>query len=182
MRLDAPVCEFGWQPPEFSLPDLAGDNLCFEDIAGPNGTLIAFLCNHCPYVKASIGDFVADAAKLKPAGIGVAAIMPNDFYAYPADTPDKMREFAATHRFDFPYLVDEAQGVARAFGAVCTPEFFGFNKDKALQFHGRLDDARMNRDGPISRELRTAMLDIANSGKGPERQVPSMGCSIKWRN
>jgi peroxiredoxin len=181
MRLDAPVCDFGWIAPDFSLPGLDGAPRSYDDIAGPNGTLIAFVCNHCPYVKASIADFVADTERLKPAGIGIAAIMPNDYHAYPADAPDRMHEFAAAHGFDFPYLLDETQDVARAYGAVCTPEFFGFNAAKELQFHGRLDDARINREGEITRELLSAMLQIAETGQGPAEQVPSMGCSIKWR-
>jgi peroxiredoxin len=153
------------------------------DLRGENGTLLAFICNHCPYVKAVIGRLVDDARALQAEGIGIAAIMPNDTDAYPADSFDNMKRFAAEHRFCFPYLIDETQDVARAYGAACTPDLFGFNRDGELQYRGRIDSAGSKPPtGNEKRELREAMVEIARTGRGPAEQIPSIGCSIKWRS
>jgi len=181
MLKETPVCEFGWKPPEFRLQNARGRAWSLDDVRGPNGALIVFMCNHCPYVKAIVDRLSRDARALKGAGIGVAAIMPNDYRAYPADAPERMAEFAAEHGLDFPYLVDEDQSVARAWGAACTPDFFGFNADLELQYRGRIDSSPMEEDPEARRELLEAMTEVARTGKGPEEQVPSMGCSIKWR-
>ena len=181
MLLDTPVCDFGRKAPDFTLPDLDGGAVSLAQSYGANGVLVAFICNHCPYVKAIIDRLVADAAVLKAEGINVLAVMPNDFHAYPDDRPEKMQAFAARHGFTFPYLLDEDQAVARAYGAVCTPDFFGFNGAGELQHRGRLDDAKMEDPADRKTELLDAMRLVAETGKGPARQTPSMGCSIKWK-
>ena len=153
-----------------------------DQVRGESGTLLMFICNHCPYVKAVIARLVEDCRALQAGGIGCAAIMPNDTEAYPADSFDNMKRFAAEHRFSFPYLIDERQDVARAYGAVCTPDLFGFNRGGALQYRGRVDSAGAKPPtGGETRELRDAMLMVARTGEGPAEQIPSMGCSIKWR-
>lgn len=186
MLLDTPVCDFGWQAPAFDLADPSGKRFAWADIMGERGLLIAFICNHCPYVKAIIGRLVDDAKALQTEGVGVAAIMPNDYAAYPADAPALMIEFATEHGFTFPYLIDEDQSVARAYGAVCTPDFFGFNASGGLQYRGRIDDLTMGTKmkGAAHRapELLDAMRQAATTGKGPAKQTPSMGCSIKWKD
>lgn len=176
-----PVCDFGRPAPDFALPDLDGRIVKLADIAGVNGALVMFICNHCPYVKSVIGRLVEEAKTLQAAGIGVAAIMANDYRAYPADAPDKMRAFAAEHGFTFPYLLDENQAVARAYDAVCTPDFFGYNTKLELQYRGRLDESKTSLVPGAKPELREAMLTIAETGRGPTDQTPSMGCSIKWK-
>ena len=178
---ETPVCDFGWKAVDFALPATDGRTYRLADIAGPRGTLLVFMCNHCPYVRAVIDRLVEDAAHLQGAGIGVAGIMPNDTVAYPQDDLAHMTDFARAHGFTFPYLIDETQEVARAYGAVCTPDFFGFNDQLALQYRGRLDASRREAAPDVPRELRQAMLMVAETGQGPEHQVPSMGCSIKWR-
>jgi len=182
MLLETPLCHFGWQAVDFTLPDLDGSPRSLADLKGPNGLLIAFICNHCPYVKAMLERFVADARKLQAAGIGVAAIMANDYRHYPEDAPDKMVAFAHQHGFTFPYLLDESQQVARAYGAVCTPDFFGFNRDLELQYRGRIDEAPRDPANSGRRELLEAMLQVAQTGQGPKEQQASMGCSIKWKD
>ena len=149
---ETPICDFGWKAVDFALKGTDGETHRLADLAGPKGTLIMFICNHCPYVRAVIDRIVEDARALQADGIGVAAIMSNDTVAYPADSFDKMRDFAAEHDFPFPYLIDETQAVARAYDAVCTPDFFGFNKDLELQYRGRLDESgRMpTSEAPIS--------------------------------
>ena len=189
MLLDTPVCDFGWPAPAFELTDAIGTPFTLDDVMGAQGLLIAFICNHCPYVQAVISRLVADAKVLQAEGVGVVAIMPNDYHAYPDDAPQLMMQFAAEHGFSFPYLVDEEQHVARAYGAVCTPDFFGFNSAGGLQYRGRIDSltmADMGGDKPADAkervpELLNAMRQIAVSGQGPEMQTPSMGCSIKWQ-
>jgi len=177
-----PVCDFGWRAVDFSLPATDGKTYVLRDIAGEKGTLIAFICNHCPYVKAVIDRFVSDAAVLAENGIGVAAICSNDAVNYPADSFDNMAAFAEQHGFPFPYLHDESQAVAKAYDAICTPDWFGFNADLELQFRGRLDAGKLDPPPPGSpRELVDAMLGIASTGKGPADQIASMGCSIKWQ-
>lgn len=181
MLLDTPLCDFDWQAPDFTLPDLDGTPVSSAQSYGPNGLLVAFICNHCPYVKAVITRLVADAAQLAKAGVNTVAVMPNDFRNYPDDRPEMMREFAKRHAFAFPYLLDEEQRVARAFGAVCTPDFFGFNRDRGLQYRGRIDDAKMGDPANRAPELLDAMRQVAETGQGPAQQQPSMGCSIKWK-
>lgn len=180
--LDTPICDFGWQAPEFTLKDPNGESYTLREQLGEKGLLIAFICNHCPYVKAIGERFAADTKELMAEGINVLAIMSNDYRGYPADSPPEMLKFAAQHGFEFPYLVDEDQSVGKTYGAVCTPDFFGFNKDGGLQYRGRLDDARMGDTSGRTRELVEAMRLIAETGEGPRQQTPSMGCSIKWRN
>lgn len=182
MLLDTPVCDFGWQAPTFDLADPSGQRFTLDDVMGPKGVLVAFICNHCPYVKAIIARLVEDAKTLQADGIGVVAIMPNDYVNYPADSPALMTEFAAEHSFAFPYLIDEDQSVARAYNAVCTPDFFGFDSVGGLQYRGRIDDAKMGDATARVPELVNAMQQVAANGKGPTTQTPSMGCSIKWKD
>ena len=181
MATIAPVCDFGWQAPDFALPATDGKTYRLADIRGPKGTLIMFICNHCPYVTGSIDRIVRDAGQLMEQGIGVAAICSNDARSYPQDGFDRMVEFAAAHRFPFPYLHDESQAVARAYDAQCTPDFFGFDADLGLQYRGRLDEGGRVAKPGARRELLEAMLQVAETGRGPEEQTPSMGCSIKWK-
>ncbi len=182
MAVSPPVCDFGWKAPEFTLPATDGRTLSLADIAGENGTLIVFICNHCPYVTSVVDRLVADLHDVQAMGIGVAAISANDAVTYPQDSFDNMGSFARAHGFGFPYLYDEPQDVARAYGAVCTPDFFGFNAELELQFRGRLDGhARAARPAGAKRELVEAMQQIADIGTGPADQTASMGCSIKWK-
>lgn len=181
MLLSTPTVETGWQAQPFTLSDPDGRAHNLKDLFGENGLLIAFICNHCPYVKAVVDRFVADARALQSQGISVVAIMPNDYQHYADDSPQNMKRFAALHEFSFPYLVDEDQSVARAYDAVCTPDFFGFDRNGKLQYRGRLDDARMGDSANRKPELLEAMRMVAAAGKGPEEQHASMGCSIKWR-
>jgi peroxiredoxin len=177
----APVCDFGWKAPDFRLPATDGRTLSLADVRGERGTLIVFICNHCPYVKAIVSRLVRDAEELQAQGIGVAAICSNDGDAYPADSFDNMKAFAEAHGFIFPYLHDESQEVARAYDAVCTPDFFGFNAADELQYRGRLDESKTTLVADARRELYEAMSAVAETGQGPREQTPSMGCSIKWR-
>ena len=182
MAVHTPICEFGWQAPDFSLPGIDGRTWRLADVRGPKGTLIVFICNHCPYVKAVIDRLVRDAHALMEHGIGVAAISANDPVQYPDDSFENMKRFAEAHGFRFPYLFDETQAVARAYDAVCTPDFFGFDADMGLQYRGRLDSSGKQPAGPDARrELFEAMSAVAQSGQGPREQTPSMGCSIKWK-
>jgi peroxiredoxin len=182
MAESPPVCEFGWKAPDFTLPATDGKSYSLRDLKGPNGIVVAFICNHCPYVLAVIERIVRDARDLQDHGIGFAAICSNDAEAYPDDSFEKMVDMAEAKGFPFPYLHDEDQSVAREYGAACTPDFFGFNGDLELQYRGRLDASRRNvgRDD-LRRDLFEAMVQVAETGKGPEEQVPSMGCSIKWK-
>ena len=180
MLLDTPVCDFGWKAPEFTLSDPAGTNFTMSEQLGDNGLLIMFLCNHCPYVQAIAERLAEDTNTLMAQGINVLAVMSNDYRYVPVDGPDYMPRFAAKFGWKFPYLVDDGQLVGKAYGAVCTPDFFGFNKAGELQYRGRLDDARMDNPTQRNRELVRAMEQIAATGEGPQQQVPSMGCSIKW--
>ena len=163
------------------MPATDGGTYALSDIAGPNGTLVMFICNHCPYVTSAIDRIASDAAALQAQGIGIAAICSNDAASYPADSFPRMVEFATANAFTFPYLHDESQQVARAYDAVCTPDFFGFDKDLGLQYRGRLDEGGRHALPDARRELREAMIQIAETGRGPKDQTPSMGCSIKWR-
>lgn len=181
MAAETPVCDFGWRAADFDLPDAAGRHYKLSELRGDNGTLVMFICNHCPYVKAVIDRIVETSRDLRDLGINAVAINANDWRNYPEDAPEKMLAFAEEHGFDFPYLVDESQAVARAYDAVCTPDFFGFNGKLELQYRGRLDESRKEAAPGARRDLFEAMKQIAETGQGPEKQIPSMGCSIKWR-
>ena len=176
------ICDFGWKAVDFALEGVDGRSYALADVRGPKGTLVVFICNHCPYVKASIGRIVAEAKALHEIGIGTIAIMPNDVEAYPEDSLDNMKAFAAKHGITFPYVIDETQEAARAYGAQCTPDFFGFNAQDELQYRGRLDASRMTPAANARRDLFEAMNEIALTGHGPAEQIPSMGCSIKWKD
>ncbi len=182
MLLDTPICDFGWKAPDFTLKTADGQSVTMSEQLGEKGLVIVFICNHCPYVQRIAERLVADARTLMAEGINVLAVMSNDYRDYPADSPEKMLQFAARHDFPFPYLVDEEQVVGRAYGAVCTPDFFGLNSQGELQYRGRLDDAQMGDASQREPELLNAMRQIAETGHGPEQQTPSMGCSIKWRD
>ncbi|SDF59551.1 AhpC/TSA family protein [Limimonas halophila] len=179
--LETPVCDFGWQAADFDLPGVDGKRYTLADVRGERGTLIMFICNHCPYVRAIVDRLVADVTALQALGIGAAAIMSNDTESYPADSFENMQAFAREHGFTFPYLLDETQAVAKAYGAVCTPDFFGFNADLRLQYRGRLDASKKEAAPNAERELFNAMKRVAETGQGPAEQIPSMGCSIKWK-
>ena len=181
MVLDT-VHAIGWRAEDFALKGTDGRTYSLADVRGRNGTLVVFICNHCPYVKASIGRIVAEANALREIGIGTIAIMPNDTEAYPQDSFDNMKAFAVRHGFTFPYAIDASQDVARAYGAQCTPDFFGLNAKDELQYRGRLDASRMTPIADARRDLYEAMKQIAETGHGPKEQLPSMGCSIKWRH
>jgi peroxiredoxin len=181
VALETPPGEIGWRAQDFVLKDADGTPFRLSEVRGPNGTLVMFICNHCPYVRAIADHIARDVRDLQPLGIGVIAVMPNDFDRYPDDAPPHMKRFAKQHAFSFPYLVDQAQSVARAWGAVCTPDFFGFNAALELQYRGRLDASRTTPVAGAERELFEAMRQVAETGHGPKKQHPSMGCSIKWR-
>lgn len=174
MLLDTPVCEFGKPAPIFILKDATGAETALADHLGQDAFLVAFICNHCPFVQRIADRLADDTAKLLSRGIKTFAIMSNDYRDYPADAPPLMAAFAKQHGFTFPYLVDEDQSVGQAYGAVCTPDFFGYDKTGGLQYRGRLT-------GPNGEsELFDAMIQISDTGHGPQEQTPSMGCSIKW--
>jgi peroxiredoxin len=177
----ANICDFGWKARDFALKGVDGKIYSLADIRGPKGTLIVFICNHCPYVKASIDRIVAEANALREIGIGTIAIMPNDTNAYREDSFENMKTFAAKHRFTFPYVIDETQETGRVYGAQCTPDFFGFNAYDELHYRGRLDASRMTKIANARRDLFEAMTQVAETGQGPQEQFASMGCSIKWK-
>jgi peroxiredoxin len=182
MALETPVCDFGQPAIDFSLPGTDGKIWTLDDCRGENGLLVMFICNHCPYVQAVLDRLVRDTAELKQLGINSVAIMANDVNDYPEDSFDNMQKLAEQQGFSFPYLYDETQQVAQAYGAVCTPDFFGYNQDLQLQYRGRLDASRKQAAEPdVRRDLFEAMKQVAETGHGPENQIPSMGCSIKWR-
>jgi len=182
MAATPPVCDFGWQAPDFTLPATDGTSYSLKDIAGPNGVVVAFICNHCPYVLAVIDRIVRDARDLADLGVGFAAICSNDATSHPDDSFENMKRMAEEKEFPFPYLHDEDQSVARAYDAACTPDFFGLNARFELQYRGRLDASR-SRAGPddLRRDLYEAMKQVAETGEGPSGQIASMGCSIKWK-
>ena len=182
VSLNTPVCEFGKPAVDFSLPGVDGEVWTLDRCRGPNGLLVMFICNHCPYVKAIRERLVRDTRELRDRGVHSVAIMSNDPSLYPEDSFENMRAIAAQFDFPFPYLWDESQAVAKAYGAVCTPDFFGYNKNLELQYRGRLD-ASMKQPAPdtAERELFQAMVLVADTGRGPEHQIPGIGCSIKWR-
>ena len=182
VSLQPPVCDFGSPAVGFSLPDVDGRLWTLEQCRGDNGLLVMFICNHCPYVKSIMDRIVRDTQELLKHGVKSVAIMSNDALEYPEDSLDNMRRIATELGFSFPYLVDESQQVARAYGAVCTPDFFGYNRDLELQYRGRLDASRKEAAAEdVHRDLFEAMKQVAKTGKGPAQQIPSMGCSIKWR-
>ncbi len=176
-----PICDFGWKAPDFELPGTDGKRHSLQALRGSKGTLIVFMCNHCPYVKAILENLIRDARELQAHGINTIAISANDPESYPDDSFENMARVANERGFPFPYLFDETQDVARAYDAVCTPDFFGFNADLGLQYRGRLDESKTTRVPNARRELFEAMVQVAETGKGPTEQVASMGCSIKWR-
>jgi len=182
MAVSPPVCDFGWPAPDFRLPATDGRVLGLADVSGPRGTLIMFICNHCPYVRSVLDRILRDARELQSLGIGVAAICSNDATAYPDDSFENMAILARDRAFTFPYLHDETQEIARAYGAACTPDFFGFNDQSELQYRGRLDaSGRAAGPSDARRELFEAMKMVAETSQGPAEQVASMGCSIKWK-
>jgi peroxiredoxin len=182
MGAQPPLCDFGWKAPGFDLPATDGRRVTLAQARGPRGLLVMFICNHCPYVKAIRDRLVRDAHDLQALGIGVVAISANDPADYPEDSFENMRRVAAESRYPFPYLFDESQDVARAYGAVCTPDFFGFDAGLGLQYRGRLDASRTSPVPQARRDLYEAMKAVAETGRGPAGQVPSMGCSIKWKH
>lgn len=182
MAVETPICDFGWKAPDFSLPGVDGKTYTPDDVKGEKGLLIIFMCNHCPYVLAVLERLIRDAKGLQALGLGVVAINSNDPEQYPQDSFANMQKMAETNAFPFPYLFDESQDVARAYDAVCTPDFFGFNADMGLQYRGRLDASGRDTAPPDApRELFEAMSQVAKTGHGPKQQTPSMGCSIKWK-
>jgi peroxiredoxin len=176
------ICNFGWKARDFALKGVDGKIWRLADMRGKNGTLVIFLCNHCPFVKAVISRIVEEAKALREIGVGTIAIMSNDPADYPDDSFDHMQAFARAHNFAFPYVIDETQAVARAYDAQCTPDFFGFNAKDELQYRGRLDASRRELLPNVRRDLFEAMKQIAETGQGPAEQIASMGCSIKWRD
>lgn len=181
MEQVTPICDFGWKAVDFDLGGVDGKRYSLADVRGENGALVMFICNHCPYVQAVLDRIVRDAKELAGHGIGSIAIMPNDTESYPEDSFDNMKRVARENDFPFPYVIDETQEAARAYDAICTPDFFGFDKDLGLQYRGRLDASRMAPVPDARRDLFEAMAEIARSGQGPKKQIASMGCSIKWR-
>ena len=182
MAMETPVCNFGWEAPPFRLPGVDGKTYSLDEVKGPNGTLVMFICNHCPYVKAVIDRVVRDANELRGLGVNAVAICSNDAAHYPDDSFANMKHFAADHGFTFPYLHDESQEVARAYDAACTPDFYGFNGKLELQYRGRLDESRKQAaPEDVRRDLFEAMKEVALTGRGPRDQIASIGCSIKWK-
>ena len=181
MPLKTPICDFGQVAKSFELKSTNNEIIKLNDVKGTNGTLVMFICNHCPYVKAVIKDIVEDCNNLKELGVTAVAICSNDSINYPEDSFENMIEFAKKHQFNFPYLFDETQNIAKSYDAVCTPDFFGYNNNLELQYRGRireLDNLKPVRAGDS--DLYSAMKQIAETGKGPKMQIPSAGCSIKW--
>ncbi|MDH3587882.1 MAG: thioredoxin family protein [Gammaproteobacteria bacterium] len=179
--LETPVCDFGAPAPDFGLRGVDGRTWSLADVRGEKGTVVMFICNHCPFVKAAIDRIIRDAQDLARQGVNTVAIMSNDTVTYSADSFDNMRRWAEELAFPFPYLIDETQDVAHAYGAVCTPDFFGYDADLGLQYRGRLDAGRTAAPpAGAPRELYDAMLAVAATGNGPREQTPSIGCSIKW--
>ena len=182
VSLETPVCEFDQPIVDFSLPGVDGKVWTPELARGENGLLVMFICNHCPYVKSIRERIVRDTKELMTFGVNTIAIMSNDPAEYEEDSFENMQAVAAEYGFPFPYLIDETQDVAKAYGAVCTPDFFGYNKAMALQYRGRLDESRKETAADdVKRDLFEAMKQVAQTGHGPEQQIPSMGCSIKWK-
>ena len=182
MPIETPICDFGKKAYDFQLKSTDNKVVNLNDIKGENGTLIMFICNHCPYVKAIIKDIVEDCNELKKIGVNSVAICANDSLNYPEDSFENMIEFAKNNKFNFPYLIDDTQNVAKTYGAVCTPDFFGYNKKLELQYRGRLRE--LKNLIPVKNgesDLKIAMKIITETSSGPKEQIPSAGCSIKWK-
>lgn len=179
--INPPACNFGWKAPEFNLPDVNGKLVNLQESMGPKGLLVMFICNHCPYVKAILPRLIADINELKTLGVNTVAIMSNDPSDYPEDSPENMKKIAEELAFPFPYLLDETQQIAKNYDAVCTPDFFGFNKNFELQYRGRFDESRKETAPESTRDLFRAMKQVSQTGHGPKDQVQSIGCSIKWK-
>ncbi|MDD2721214.1 MAG: thioredoxin family protein [Gallionella sp.] len=182
VSLQPPLCDFGWKAPDFDLPGVDGQRYNLAKARGENGLLVMFICNHCPYVKSIRDRLVRDTLELKQHGINCIAIMSNDPSEYEEDSFDNMKLVSEQFGFPFPYVWDETQQVAKNYGAVCTPDFFGFNANMELQYRGRLDASRKEAVPDAERDLFNAMLQVAKTGQGPSEQIASMGCSIKWKN
>ena len=181
VSLETPVCDFGSPALDFSLKGTDGDIWTLEKCKGEKGLLVMFICNHCPYVKAILDRIVRDTRELRDLGMNSVAIMSNDPTQYEEDSFENMQEIVSKFDFSFPYIVDNTQEIAKSYGAVCTPDFFGYNADLELQYRGRLDASRKETaEGEVRRDLFAAMKQVVETGKGPEDQIPSMGCSIKW--
>ena len=180
VRTETPICEFDLPAINFKLKGVDEQFYDLKSLQGPNGLLIMFICNHCPYVKSIISRIIRDTKELKHLGINSVGIMSNDPNEYEEDSFENMKKMALDHDFPFPYLIDDTQEVARAYGAVCTPDFFGYNSKLGLQYRGRLDESRKESVDGARRDLFEAMKEISMTGKGPKNQIPSMGCSIKW--
>lgn len=183
VSLETPICDFGVPAIDFALPGTDGKVWTLDQCRGEKGLLVMFICNHCPYVKSIRDRLVRDTRELLNYGINSVAIMANDPADYPEDSFENMKAVAEQSNYPFPYLLDESQEVAKAYGAVCTPDFFGYNAGLELQYRGRLDASRKQaapRDA--HRDLFEAMLQVARTGRGPQEQIPSMGCSIKWKS
>ncbi|SFV67039.1 PPO candidate 1 [hydrothermal vent metagenome] len=180
VRTETPICDFNLDAIDFSLKGVDGKTWSLNDCKGENGLLIMFICNHCPYVQSIRKRIVRDTTELKKLGINSVAIMSNDVTDYEEDSFENMKKVSDEFNFPFPYLIDETQEVAKKYGAVCTPDFFGYNKDLKLQYRGRLDESRKEAIEGAKRDLFEAMKQISETGQGPKQQIPSMGCSIKW--
>jgi peroxiredoxin len=182
VAVETPVCNFGWKGADFNLSSIDGNMYTCHDLSGSKGVVVMFICNHCPFVKSIIGRIVRDAKILSELGVNCVAICSNDDTSYPEDSFENMKVFAQENDFCFPYLHDGDQSVAKAYGAVCTPDFFGFNKARELQYRGRFDSATMLADKDSdTKDLLHAMEAVAETGRGPENQMRSVGCSIKWK-
>jgi peroxiredoxin len=182
MATEAAEAELGTYAPDFLLPGACGQTWSRDAALGPNGLLVMFICNHCPYVQAVLDRIIRDAGELQALGVGVVAISSNDAEAYPDDSFEAMKRLWRERRLPFPYLYDEDQSVARAYGAVCTPDFYGYDRELRLRYHGRLDASGRQAAPPgARRELFEAMRRVALECRGPDQQVPSIGCSIKWK-
>ena len=179
--LNTPVCEFGWKAQNFSLQSTSNEIVELNKVRGQNGTLIMFICNHCPYVVSALDEIIFEAKELIKNDIAVIAISSNDVSTHPDDSFKNMQALSVDKKLPFPYLYDETQEVAKTYEAACTPDFFGFNSELSLQYRGRLNNKRES-PNEIRRELYSAMIEIAKTGKGPREQIPSMGCSIKWKS
>jgi peroxiredoxin len=182
VSLQPPVCDFGWKAPDFDLLGVDGASYSLAQARGKNGLLVMFICNHCPYVKSIRERIIRDTLELRQHGINSIAIMSNDPADYEEDCFENMRLVAQQYNYPFPYVIDETQQVAKQYGAVCTPDFFGFNANMELQYRGRLDASRKEAATDASRDLFNAMMQVAQTGQGPREQIASMGCSIKWKS
>ncbi len=179
--ISPPVCNFNWLAPDFNLPNVDDRMVNLKDSMGPNGLLVMFICNHCPYVKAILPRLIVDVRELQTLGVNTVAIMSNDPAEYPEDSPENMKKVAQEMVFPFPYLLDATQEIAKKYDAVCTPDFFGFNNNFELQYRGRFDESRKETAPNSTRDLFKAMKLVAETGQGPREQIPSIGCSMKWK-